>query len=47
LEIWAAKPGKNFKAQEGRFISIAEIEAYALPSLMMKVVKLCLQLKTA
>jgi len=47
LEIWAAQPGKNFRARTGKFISAAEIETYALPTLMQKVMKLCLKPKTA
>jgi len=47
LEIWAARPGRNFRIPAGRFISVAEIEAYALPSLMRKVMKLCLKSKIA
>jgi A/G-specific adenine glycosylase len=43
LEIWSAQPGKKFKASAGKFVSVAEIEAYALPSLMKKVMKLCLK----
>jgi len=45
LEIWSARPGKNFKPHKGRFVSAAEIGTYALPSLMQKVLKLCLRQK--
>jgi A/G-specific adenine glycosylase len=45
LEIWAARPGKRFNPHKGRFVSAAEIETYALPSLMQKVLKLCLRQK--
>ena len=44
LEIWTAQPRKGFRAYKGKFVSVAEIEAYALPSLMQKVMKLCLGL---
>lgn len=43
LEIWAARPSKNFKPHKGRFVSAVEIGAYALPTLMQKVMKLCLR----
>lgn len=43
LEIWAARPGKDFRTRTGKFISVAEIEDYALPSLMQKVMRLCLK----
>jgi A/G-specific adenine glycosylase len=46
LEIWQAQPGKAFKPG-GIFVSAADMEAYALPSLMRKVVKLCLPRKTS
>ncbi len=47
LEIWTAQPGKSFKTLNGRFVSAAEIETYALPTLMQKVMKLCLRSKTS
>jgi A/G-specific adenine glycosylase len=43
LEIWAATPGKDFVPSSGLFVSARGIEAYALPTLMQKVVKLCLR----
>lgn len=46
LEIWAASPGRDFKAR-GKFVSVPEAGSYALPSLMQKVVQLCLKSKTA
>lgn len=47
LEIWAAPPSGNFKVREGVFVTFEDIEDYALPSLMQKVLKLCLKTKTA
>ncbi len=46
LEIWTAQPSKGFKANKGKFVSAEEIDTYALPTLMHKVVKLCLRAKT-
>ena len=43
LEIWSAQPAKSFKASTGKFVSALEIEDYALPTLMQKVMKLCLR----
>lgn len=43
LEIWSAPAGKDFSPGSGLFVSTAEIEAYALPTLMQKVMKLCLR----
>ena len=43
LEIWAAQPKKSFRASTGKFVSAIEIGAYALPTLMQKVMKICLQ----
>jgi A/G-specific adenine glycosylase len=42
LDIWTATSASNFKASRGKFVSTTEAEAYALPTLMQKVVKLCL-----
>ncbi|MDE2337230.1 MAG: A/G-specific adenine glycosylase [Alphaproteobacteria bacterium] len=42
LEIWTARAGASFRPGKGKFISADELENYALPSLMHKVVKLCL-----
>ena len=47
LEIWTAQPHKDFRACKGKFVSVEEIQTYALPSLMHKVMRLCLQTKTA
>ncbi len=47
LEIWAAASHRNHKDFQGKFVSAAEADSYALPTLMQKVVKHCLRAKTA
>ena len=47
LEIWTAPPHKNFKKQQGGFISVTEADDYALPTLMQKVMRACLKSKIA
>ncbi len=47
LEIWTARAGAAFKPGKARFVSAGDLENYALPSLMRKVVKMCLHSKTA
>ncbi len=47
LEIWTAEAQKGFRPRKGKFVSAGDLENYALPSLMHKVVKMCLERKTA
>ncbi len=47
LEIWTAEAQKGFRPRKGKFVSAGDLENYALPSLMHKVVRMCLGRKTA
>ncbi|MFH1158240.1 MAG: NUDIX domain-containing protein, partial [Pseudomonadota bacterium] len=42
LEIWGGTLKANPRGQRGIFVSIPELDVYALPSLMRKAVKSCL-----
>lgn len=47
LEIWAAPVTRGFKPARGIFVAVEDIDDYALPTLMRKVVKLAGKSKTA
>jgi A/G-specific adenine glycosylase len=45
LEIWGAEPKGGFRAGRGCFVLLKDMETYAMPSLMRKAVKLCVEAK--
>lgn len=47
LEIWGALPSVRRRKIKGDFISLKDLDRYALPTLMKKAVKLCVKAKAA
>jgi len=45
LEIWGAALERGFRGHRGSFVFMEDLDAYALPTLMHKAVKLCIKTK--